>query len=93
MSEFDWRKFLTPSVRKIVIMLVIPFIVGMLITGRLENTIDFYGYLFTPVRMVYENEAIYRRVNPFFFWWIPLYLIACSLDYLIGKHVLTGHVN
>ena len=89
MSEFDWRKFLAPTISKIVIMLGIPFIVGILVTGRLGNTIDFYGYLFAPMMMVYENEAMYRRVNPFFFWWIPFYLIACGLDHLLSKYVRT----
>ena len=40
--SFDWLSFLNPNILKLVIVLIIPTIVALLVTGRLESILDFY---------------------------------------------------
>lgn len=72
-------EFLKPSLIKIGVVLVIPLVVGLLVTQRIENTIDFYGYLLTPMMPFYNGNSITYIFNKYFLLWIPFYLIACAM--------------
>ena len=45
---FNWLSFLKPDVLKLVLVLVIPASVALLVTGRADTVLDFFGYLLEP---------------------------------------------
>jgi hypothetical protein len=45
---FDWWSFLRPSVLKLVIAILLPAVFAAVATRRIDNVMDFYGYLLTP---------------------------------------------
>jgi hypothetical protein len=75
----DLLKLLKPRPLKIGGALVIPAVVGLLVTRRIESTIDFYGYLLTPMISHYNGNSIYYTFNVYFLLWMPFYLIACAI--------------
>lgn len=75
----DLLKFLKPRPLAIGVALVIPAVVGMLVTRRIESTIDFYGYLLTPMMSYYNGNSSSYLFNVYFLLWMPFYLIACAI--------------
>ena len=45
---FNWPNFLKPDILKLVLVLVIPAIVALLVTGGADTILDFYDYLLKP---------------------------------------------
>ena len=78
-------EFLKLSLTKIGVSLVIPVVVGLLVTQRIENTIDFYGYLLSPIMPFYNGNSVTYIFNKYFLFWIPFYLIACAMVILVNK--------
>jgi predicted Na+-dependent transporter len=84
-----WTELLKPNIAKIVITLIVPAIVGLLVTHRIENTVDFYGYLLTPRLALWTGESIVYVFNRYVLLWIPFYLAACALVYIAGGRRFT----
>ena len=80
--SFDWLGFLKPNILKLVIVLIIPAIVALLVTRRLESVLDFYDYLLKPRMGVWTGTEITFVFNRFILLWIPFYLGACTLVHL-----------
>ena len=80
--SFDWLSFLNPNILKLVIVLIIPTIVALLVTGRLESILDFYDYLLKPMMGVWTWTEIDFVFNRFTLLWIPFYLAACVIVHL-----------
>ena len=83
-ASMDWTELLKPNIAKIVITLIVPAIIGLLVIHRIENTVDFYGYLLTPRLALWTGEGIIYIFNRFVLLWIPFYLAACALVYIAG---------
>ncbi len=81
--SFDWRGFLKPNVLKLGFLLVIPILVTLIITGRSESVLDFYGYLLTPRMGYWTGTEMVFVFNRFILLWIPFYLAACTFAYLV----------
>jgi len=79
-----WTDLLKPNIPKIVITLIVPAIVGLLVTHRIEKTVDFYGYLLTLRLALWTGEGIVYVFNRYVLLWIPFYLAACALVYITG---------
>lgn len=71
--------FLKPGIIKIVLTLVIPAGVSLLVTRRVENVIDFYGYLLAPIMPYYDGKNIIYIFNNYLLLWAPFYLAACVM--------------
>ena len=80
---FNWLRFLKPNVLKLALVLVIPAIVAILVTGRADTLLDFYGYLLMPWRGVWTGTEIVNVFNRYLLLWIPFYLAACALVYMM----------
>jgi len=74
----DLLEFLEPRPLKIGVALVILVVVRLLVTRRIESTIDFHGYLLTPMMSYYNGNSISYIFNVYFLLWMPFYLIACA---------------
>jgi len=81
----DLLEFLKPRPLKIGVTPVIPVVIGLLVTRRIESTIDFYGYLLTPMMSYYNGNSISYIFNVYFLLWMPFYLIACAIVLLIRQ--------
>ena len=46
---FNWVSFLKPDLLKLALVLIIPAIVALLVTGRADTILDFYDYLLKPM--------------------------------------------
>jgi len=79
---FNWRSFLKPDILKLALVLIIPAIVGLLVTGRADTILDFYDYLLKPSMGVWTGTEITFVFNRFILLWIPFYLGACTLVHL-----------
>ena len=80
-----WTELLKPNIAKIVITLIVPAIVGLLVTHRIENTVDFYGYLLTPRLGYWTGSDIIYVFNRWLLLWIPFYLTACAIVLLFKR--------
>lgn len=80
-----WTELLKPNIAKIVITLIVPAIVGLLVTHRIENTVDFYGYLLTPRLALWTGSGIVYVFNRYVLLWIPFYLFACAVSIIISR--------
>jgi hypothetical protein len=80
-----WTELLKPNIPKIVVTLIVPAIVGLLVTQRIENTVDFYGYLLTPRLALWTGEGIVYVFNRWLFLWIPFYLFACAFSLVVTR--------
>ena len=80
---FSWLRFLKPGVLKLALVLVIPAMVALLVTGNADTILDFYGYLLKPWMGVWTGTEIVTVFNRYLLLWIPFYLTACSLVYLM----------
>ena len=79
---FNWVSFLKPDPLKLALVLIIPAIVGVLVTGRADTILDFYDYLLKPRMGVWTGTEITFVFNRFILLWIPFYLGACTLVHL-----------
>jgi hypothetical protein len=76
---------LKPSILKLGVTLVVPAGVSLLVTRHIENVIDFYGYLLTPMMPFYDGKNIIYIINYYLFLWIPFYLVACAMVFSIRQ--------
>ena len=79
---FSWPSFLKHDILKLALVLIIPAIVALLVTGRADTILDFYGYLLNPRMGVWTGTEINFVFNRFILLWIPFYLAACALVHL-----------
>jgi hypothetical protein len=82
---FDWRRFLRPSLLKLVVTLIIPSVVAVVVTRRSDTVLDFYGYLLTPRLALWTGEGIVYVFNRYVLLWIPFYLFACTVSIVISR--------
>ena len=87
---FNWPNFLKPDILKLVLVLIIPAIVALLVTGGADTILDFYGYLLTPRMGVWTGTEIVFVFNRFLLLWIPFYLAACALVHLRTRNGRAG---
>jgi len=80
---FNWLRFLKPGVLKLALVLVIPAMVALLVTGRADTLLGFYGYLLKPWMGVWTGAEIVNVFNRYLLLWIPFYLAACALVYMM----------
>jgi len=80
---FNWPSFLKPDILKLALVLIIPAIVALLVTGRADTILDFYGYLLNPRTGVWTGTEINFVFNRFILLWIPFYIGACALVHLL----------
>ncbi len=80
-----WVSFLMPDAVKIVVSLLLPAVVALLVTRRTESVLDFYWYLLTPMIPYYNGDKITRIFNQYILLWIPFYLAACFIAFLLGR--------
>ena len=80
---FNWQSFLKPDILKLALVLFIPAIVALLVTGRADTIFDFYGYLLNPRMGVWTGTKINFVFNRFVLLWIPFYMGACALVHLL----------
>jgi len=80
---FSWPSFLKPDILKLALVLIIPAIVALLVTGRADTILDFYGYLLNPRTGVWTGTEINFVFNRFILLWIPFYIAACALVHLL----------
>ena len=78
----DIKEFLKPNLTKIVITLLLPAVIGLVLTFSISGAFAVYGMLLTPGYTLYADVAYYQW-NYYIFGWIPIYLIACGIDTLI----------
>ncbi len=71
--------FIKPNLPKLVVVLIIPTLVALTVTGRPESVLDFYDYLLKPRMGVWTGTEITFVFNRFILLWIPFYLAACTL--------------
>ena len=77
--SFDWIGFLKPSLPKLALVLIIPAVVALLMTGKPESILDFYDYLLKPRMGIWTGTEIEFVFNRFTLLWILFYLAACAL--------------
>lgn len=87
---FNWQSFLKPDILKLALVLFIPAIVALLVTGRADTIFDFYGYLLNPRMGVWTGTEIVFVFNRFILLWIPFYLAACALVHLRTRNGRAG---
>ena len=80
---FNWVSFLKPDLLKLALVIIIPAIVGVLVTGRADTILDFYDYLLKPMMGVWTGTEIVFLFNRYVLLWIPFYLGACALVHLM----------
>jgi hypothetical protein len=78
-NDLNIKEFLKPTPVKILITVLMPIPVYFFVTFSIENVLDFYWYLLTPIIKVYAGE-MYNELNPFILLWIPFYLAACLIQ-------------
>lgn len=76
-SRFEWKELLKPDLMKIVVSLLMPVPIALLATRRLENVVDFYWYLLTPMMPYWDGGGVTYIFNRYVILWIPIYLAAC----------------
>lgn len=81
-GSFDLVGFFRPNVVKVIVTLLLPAVVALLVTRKLDNVLDFYGYLLTLMMPYYDGTRITRIFNRYVLLWIPFYLAACALVYV-----------
>jgi hypothetical protein len=74
---------LKPNVLKLALVHVIPAMGAILVTGNADTLLDFYGYLLKPWMGVWTGTEIVNVFNRYLLLWIPFYLAACALVYLM----------
>lgn len=80
---FNWVSFLKPDLLKLALVLVIPAIAALLVTGRVDTILDFYDYLLKPMMGVWTGTETVFVFNRYILLWIPFYLAACALLHLM----------
>jgi hypothetical protein len=76
-SRFEWKELLKPDLMKIVVSLLMPVPIALMATRRLENVVDFYWYLLTPMMPYWDGGDVTYIFNRYVILWIPIYLAAC----------------
>jgi len=84
-SRLDWRGFLKPDIPKLVLLIVIPVIVALIVTGRPESVLDFYDYLLKPMMGIWTGTETVFVFNRYTLLWIPFYLAACVIVHLARR--------
>lgn len=82
---FDWVGFLRPDGVKVVVTLLLPAVVALLVTRSPDSVLDFYGYLLTPMMPYYDGTRITRVFNRYVLLWIPFYLAACVIAWILRR--------
>ena len=83
-SQFRWAGFLRPNALKVVVALLLPALVALLVTRSPDGVLDFYWYLLTPMMPYYDGTTITRVFNRYVLLWVPFYLAACTLAYIVS---------
>lgn len=82
----DFKEFLKPTITKLVITLILPAVIGLILTLNISGAFAVYGLLLTPGYTLYADIAYYE-LNYYILGWIPIYLSACALDPIIEKRL------
>lgn len=82
----DFKEFLKPNLTKIIISLLLPALIGLILTLSLSGAFAVYGLLLTPGYTVYADIAYYEW-NYYILSWIPIYTAACALAPIIEKRL------
>jgi hypothetical protein len=82
---FDWVGFLRPDGVKVVVTLLLPAVIALLVTRSPDSVLDFYGYLLTPMMPYYDGTRITRVFNRYVLLWIPFYLAACVIAWILRR--------
>ena len=78
---------------KIGLTLLVPAIIYLIVTSRLDTVMDFYGNLLTP-RIAYYDESlkvVRYLFNGYLLLWIPFYLSACAIVRLVSTVQAWSH--
>jgi hypothetical protein len=75
----DIKEFLKPNITKIIITLLLPALIGLILTFSISGVFAVYGLLLTPGYTIYADIAYYEW-NYYILGWIPIYLLACGVD-------------
>jgi hypothetical protein len=82
----DFKKFLKPNLPKIIITLLLPAVIGLILTFSISGAFAVYGMLLTPGYTLYSDIAYYEW-NLYILGWIPVYIAACILSPVIEKMI------
>ena len=82
----DFKEFLKPTITKLVITLLLPAVIGIIITLSISGAFAVYGLLLTPGYTIYVDSAYYEW-NYYILGWILIYLSACALEPIIEKRL------
>jgi hypothetical protein len=77
-------EFLKPSIVKVLITLIMPAPIAYLVTFNVESILSFYGWLLTPMYKVWA-DVMYTEFNVWVLAWVPMYLVSCTLVYLVKR--------
>ena len=80
----DIKEFLKPNLTKLVITLILPALIGLILTFSISGGFTVYGLLLTPGYTIYANQAYYEW-NLYILSWIPIYLTACTINIKVLK--------
>ena len=75
----DIKEFLKPNLTKLAITLILPALIGLILTLSISGAFAVYGLLLTPGYTIYADQAYYEW-NLYILGWIPIYLLACGID-------------
>jgi len=84
MQEGRVRRIFKPSPGRIALTLLMPLIVGTILTLSLEAGLAFYQLMLTPTFEMYADE-LYAIFNYFVLLWIPFYLLSCLIIWLLSS--------
>ncbi|MCX6659545.1 MAG: hypothetical protein NTX81_04100 [Candidatus Bathyarchaeota archaeon] len=76
MNRIWW--LLKPNLTKILLMLLLPFIIGYILTLSLDQAIGLYCWMLTPTFEIQADPA-QQIFNQFVLLWIPFYIISCII--------------
>ncbi len=82
----DIKEFLRPNLTKIVTTLLLPAIIGLVLTFSISGAFAVYGMLLTPGYTLYADIAYYEW-NYYILGWVPIYAAACALAPVIESRL------
>ena len=85
-NAMDIKEFLKPNLSKILIALVLPALIGLVLTFSVSGVFAVYGMLLAPGYTVYGDVVSYEW-NMYILGWVPIYAAACALAPLIESRL------
>jgi hypothetical protein len=72
-----WR-LIRPDLTKVGLALILPLIIGGLLTLSFDGALGFYGLMLTLGDTMYA-DVTYFQFNYFVLFWVPIYFFSCII--------------